>query len=155
MTHVRRPGSTEALLLDIIRTTAPAELEAATGLGIGHLRHCSDPNRPYRLAFDTACALDAMLADSGRPAVFLAAARERLSAHRRPALAAAGIADMHAHNQRHAVLTGEHIAQQLRAFEDGTLSTGERRILAESLLARAREDKDMAARIYPPAALTA
>lgn len=155
MTCIRRPGSTEAILLDIIRTTAPADLEAATGLGIDHLRHCSNPNKGTHLSFDAACALDAMLADMGRPAAFLATARERLIAHRRPALAAAGIADLHQHNQRHALATADHVGQQVRAFEDGRLSDAERRELADSLRARAKADVEMAERVFPAAARTA
>jgi hypothetical protein len=65
MTYRRDAGSTEAVLTDVLRLIAPAEIEAATGKTVDYLTKAANPMHRARLGFDDAAALDALCAEKG------------------------------------------------------------------------------------------
>lgn len=131
MTIVRTPGSVEEALHRIIGETPPDALECATGVAIDQLRKWSNPNMPGRLPLQAAMDIDAMLADSGKPARFLALAQADLR-RRRMAHQPADIADVVAAHLRASAHSGGFAERILAAVDDGHLCHAERREIAAS-----------------------
>ena len=65
MTLRRRPGSEEAVLMNVIRQLTPEEIEDATGKTIDHFRHLSANKNGQRVHLRDAGRLDAALEAKG------------------------------------------------------------------------------------------
>lgn len=70
MTHHRKAGSTEAVLLSVIRRLPKTEIKRATDKEANSFRPCTNPVERGALSFDDAAKLDNLLKAHDLPALF-------------------------------------------------------------------------------------
>ena len=85
MTKLREPESEEEALLRCLDVLGRDRAAAVAGCSAAHLYACSDPDRPERLPFHRALALDQAVAATGAPGPFLAVLSRAVAAAPPPA----------------------------------------------------------------------